>query len=87
MIAFPAPWIGQSSRYGLGLVAVRCDVNIGRANQRRHFPGADEAVVKDHFPLNAEIPGQGLQLIPVSIALAGPDMGMSGACNDVDSVL
>jgi hypothetical protein len=49
--------------------------------------GADEAVVEDHLTLNPEFPGQGLQLIPVSISLARPDMRVSCACDDVDSVL
>jgi hypothetical protein len=68
MIAFPAPTgIREGSRYSLCLVTVRRDVNVGRAHQRSHFLGADEPVVEDHLFLNSQFPGQGLQLIPISI--------------------
>ena len=48
-----AQGVRECSGYGLCLVAVRRDVNVGRTNQRSHFLRADEPVVEDNVLLNS----------------------------------
>src|SRR5208337_2177515 len=78
---------GKGSRYSLFLVAIGRDVNVGRTDQRSHFLGAEEPVQEYYLALDSQFPGQGLQLIPVPVALAGSDMRMSGACDQVNNIL
>jgi hypothetical protein len=56
-------------------------------DQRGHLLRAEEPVVEYYLSLNSQFPGQRLQLIPVSITLASPDMRVGGARDDVDNVL
>ena len=76
----------QGPRYRLRHVTVRRDVNVGRPDQRGHLLRTEEPVVEYYFSLDSQFPGQGLQLIPVSVAFASSDMRVGGSCDHVDNV-
>ncbi len=68
-------------------MAIRSDVDVGRANKLGHFLRAGEAVMKDYLRLHSHLLGQGLQGVAVLVPLPPKDMRMRRARDDVNDIL
>ena len=67
-------------------MAIGSDVDVGGADELRHFLRADKAVVEDHLRFHSHFLGQGLQAGSIFVALAAQDMRMGRARHQVHHV-
>ncbi len=68
-------------------MAVRCDVDVGRADEFNHLLGADKAIVKHHLRFRSDFLRQRLQLFSMAVALPAKNVGMGRSSNQVHHIL
>ena len=70
----------------LGLVLVRRDVNVRRADQFNHLVRAHEAIPEDYIGLNPQIGGELLQVSAVLVTFTPQNMRMSRSGHHVNDI-